>query len=249
MFAQAQAQRGDQVSQSDLESNLLYFSRTKGLFRICFDDNKVPKGGQYSLVSTTTRSSVSFRWSPRRAAAPLHIIKKAPPLRAGGGQRARFPFRSLTPYKTLESGEIFGRPEFADPLLLRPFHSVIVRWQIWPTNRGVLLFFYGSRHDWETCGDAISGGRRMWWGRRNVWEKLLRRGTSVPLRRARAARDASRRLEPLATSREPVRDKPCAPTIAESSRSPNRRLKFKGDREFCASTNSRPMSVKEREGA
>lgn len=41
---EAQAQRGDQVSQSDLESNLLYFSRTKGLFRICFDDNKVPKG-------------------------------------------------------------------------------------------------------------------------------------------------------------------------------------------------------------
>ena len=43
---QPQVTRGDLALQGELESNILYFSRTKGLFRICFDDKKVPKGGQ-----------------------------------------------------------------------------------------------------------------------------------------------------------------------------------------------------------
>jgi len=43
---QPQATRGDGLLQGELDTNILYFSRTKGLFRICFEDKKVPKGGQ-----------------------------------------------------------------------------------------------------------------------------------------------------------------------------------------------------------
>lgn len=43
---QSQAKRGDLSLDNNLESNVLFFSRTKGLFRICFEDKKVPKGGQ-----------------------------------------------------------------------------------------------------------------------------------------------------------------------------------------------------------
>jgi len=38
------ATRGDGLLQGELDTNILYFSRTKGLFRICFEDKKVPKG-------------------------------------------------------------------------------------------------------------------------------------------------------------------------------------------------------------
>ena len=47
LLAQPQVTRGDLALQGELESNVLYFSRTKGLFRVCFDDKKFPKGGQY----------------------------------------------------------------------------------------------------------------------------------------------------------------------------------------------------------
>ena len=40
-----QVGRGD-VSADQLDANPLFFSRTKGLFRVCFDDKKVPRGGQ-----------------------------------------------------------------------------------------------------------------------------------------------------------------------------------------------------------
>ena len=46
---QGVATRGDQDLQLQLDTNTLYFSRTKGLFRICFDDKVAPKGGQYSV--------------------------------------------------------------------------------------------------------------------------------------------------------------------------------------------------------
>ncbi len=46
LYIQPQVTRGDLALGGELESNILYFSRTKGLFRICFDDKKVPKGGQ-----------------------------------------------------------------------------------------------------------------------------------------------------------------------------------------------------------
>ena len=45
-YVQPQATRGDGLLQGELDTNILYFSRTKGLFRICFEDKKVPKGGQ-----------------------------------------------------------------------------------------------------------------------------------------------------------------------------------------------------------
>lgn len=63
--------RGDLALQGELESNILYFSRTKGLFRICFDDKKVPKGGQY-LKKITFFSFISG-WS----SCPFSIKKNA----------------------------------------------------------------------------------------------------------------------------------------------------------------------------
>lgn len=41
-----QVQRGDNTFSSELESNTLYFSRTKGLFRICFENKEHPKNVQ-----------------------------------------------------------------------------------------------------------------------------------------------------------------------------------------------------------
>lgn len=55
LAVQPQVTRGDLALAGELESNILYFSRTKGLFRICFDDKKVPKGGQLLLYTRSSR--------------------------------------------------------------------------------------------------------------------------------------------------------------------------------------------------